>query len=167
MTIPSSQKHKILVCPSHMELLLETLTIFRTINYRAVDDFTLSPTIICVCYVISILYIYLNYYWSDVLVCYNESLFLSCVFMMLIVSFGVWIKCTNNGEIISVQQRICVFYRQKYQTDSDYIFYSALHNSISLGECNLVFFLRHTFLSCSRKLPFPSDTVQVTVKMNA
>lgn len=55
-----------------------------------------------------------------------------------------WSKCikwTNNGEIISVRQHICKFYRQKYSTDSDYIFYSALLNSISLGECNLPFFV--------------------------
>jgi hypothetical protein len=59
-----------------------------------------------------------------------------------------------------------MFYRQKYSTDSDYILYSALHNSISLGECYLAFFRRKIFITWSWKLLAPSCTVHVTVEID-
>jgi len=90
-----------------------------------------------------------------------------CFYVGYCEFWSKWIKWTNIGEIISVRQHICMFYWQKYLTDTDYIFYSALHNGISLDECNLAFFCRHTFLKWSWKLLFTSDTVQVTVKMGA
>jgi len=50
--------------------------------------YSLSYDYMCVLYKRHTLHL-LNYYWSEFLVYYNESLFLSCVFILLIVNFGV------------------------------------------------------------------------------